>query len=142
MDLTGIGSLFDFGKSIIDRFVPDPAAKIKANYDLAALQQSGELARLAQEAGLAQGQVDLNKVEAANASLFISGWRPMIGWVCGLGLAFQFLAAPLLTWGAMLLGTSIAVPLLDLGTLTTLLFGMLGLGGLRTFEKINGVAAK
>lgn len=142
MDITGLGAIFDFGKAIIDRFVPDPAAKMKATMDLAVLQQQGELAKLAQETGLAQGQIDLNKVEASNTSLFISGWRPFVGWTCGSGLAFQFLLAPLLTWSMALIGKPVVFPTLDLSTLLTLLFGLLGLGGMRTFEKLNGVASK
>lgn len=143
MDLTGIGSIFDFGKAIIDRFVPDPAAKLKAAYDLAALQQSGELAKMAQETGLIQGQIDINKIEAASPSLFVAGWRPAVGWVCVAGLVYSFAVWPILAWlgpGALHIAT--VPPQLDMGTLMTLLVGMLGLSGMRTLEKMNGVAAK
>ena len=121
---------------------PDPALKVKAQLDLATLQQNGELQRMAMDAGLAQGQLDINKIEAANPRLLVSGWRPALGWVCVLGLAMQFVVGPFATWGASLASKTIVFPVLDLGTLMTLLFGMLGLGGLRSYEKINGVASK
>jgi len=139
MDLT---SLFDIGSRIIDKVIPDPTAKAQAQLELMKLEQSGELAQLNADTTLAQGQLDTNKVEAANTNLFVSGWRPFIGWVCGSGLLYQFICAPLLTWIASLLGHPITMPELDLSTLLTLLLGMLGLGGLRSYEKVKGVATK
>jgi hypothetical protein len=127
---------------IIDKIIPDPAAKAAAQLELVKLTQSGELAQLDADVKLATGQTDVNKIEAASTNTFVSGWRPFIGWVCGLGLSSQFIIGPLLTWGATLVGHPTTFPTLDLSTLTTLLFGMLGLGAMRTVEKINGVAAK
>lgn len=141
MDLTGLGSVFDFGKSLLERFVPDPAQKAKAMLDLATLQQTGDLAKLAQENGLMLAQIDVNKAEAQSKSLFVSGWRPAVGWVCVLGLGYQFITWPLLAWASGI-WTFPPPPQLDMGTLITLLAGMLGFGGLRTFEKLNNVAAK
>jgi hypothetical protein len=141
IDLTGLGSIFDFGKAIIDRFVPDPAAKMKAAYDLAVLQQNGELQKMAQETGLMQGQIDTNKIEAANPSVFVSGWRPAVGWVCVLGIGYSFVAWPFLAWASGIWKFPLP-PTLDMGTLITLLAGMLGFAGMRTFEKLNGVASK
>jgi hypothetical protein len=88
-----------------------------------------------------KGQVEIDKIEAANSNLFVAGWRPFIGWVCGVGLATQFLIGPLFTWIAAMFGKTVVFPVLDLGTLATLLFGMLGLSGMRTVEKVNGVKA-
>lgn len=88
-----------------------------------------------------QAQADINKVEAGNSNFFIAGWRPAVGWVCGAGLGVQFLIAPLATWVAALNGKTIMFPTLDMGTLMTLLFGLLGLGTLRSYEKVNGVSA-
>lgn len=85
-------------------------------------------------------QIDVNKVEAANANMFVSGWRPAIGWICGTGLAVQFIINPIATWAAALNGHPIAFPSLDLGTLLTLLLGMLGLGAMRTVEKVQGAS--
>lgn len=141
MDITGLGSIFDFGKAIIERFVPDPALKLKATFDLAQLQQNGELAKIAADNGLQLAQIDVNKTEATNPKLFVSGWRPAVGWVCVLGLFYSFFAWAFLSWASAIWKFP-PPPQLDMGTLITLLFGMLGLGGLRTYEKLNNVAAK
>jgi hypothetical protein len=121
--------------ALIDRLVPDKAANDAAKATLAQMALTGELQNVA-------GQIQINITEASSKSLFVSGWRPFVGWVCGLGLAVQFLVNPIFTWVAQLVGHPTPFPSLDLGTLLTLLFGMLGLGGLRTYEKLNGVAAK
>ncbi len=83
---------------------------------------------------------DTNKVEAAHRSIFVSGWRPFIGWVCGAALCFQYLVRPFWVWGAAVwLPDSPVPPTLD-GMLWELIMGMLGIGGLRTVEKWKGVA--
>lgn len=137
---------FDFG-SIIGSSIGDAFAKIyscfKVTPDLA-LEKSAEIEKIKAEL---QGklidqitaQIDVDKQEAANANIFIAGWRPAIGWICGLGLLVQFLVNPLATWIAALLGKTIQFPSLDLGTLMTLLFGMLGLGAMRSYDKSQGV---
>jgi hypothetical protein len=132
-----VGGVVQVIGKVLDKVIPDPAAKAAAALELVKLQQNGELAQMAAEVQLAQGQLEINKIEAATDGVFKGGWRPFIGWVCGVGLATQFVVAPLATWIATLVGHSIAFPALDLGTLMTLLFGMLGLGGLRTYEKIK-----
>ena len=137
-----ITGLLGIGGKLVDKLIPDPAAKAAANLELLKLAQTGDLAALAAETDLAKGQLAVNQAEAASGNGFVGGWRPFIGWVCGTGLAFQFLVAPLGTWGAALAGHPVAVPDLDMSTLSTLLIGMLGLGGMRTLEKIQGVAAK
>jgi len=114
---------------------PEDAAK------LAELAQKYQDDILAADQARAQMQADVNKTEAANPNLFVAGWRPFIGWVCGVGLLTQFLIRPLFTWAVALAGKPVAFPDLDLGTLVTLLFGMLGLGAMRTVEKVNGVNA-
>lgn len=130
-----------FGK-IIDKIFPDPAAKAQAQLAMIQAQQAGEFKEIDAQLAMAKGQTDTNLAEASNTKLFVSGWRPFIGWICGLGLASQFIVAPFATWAATLIGHPVTFPTLDLGTLMTLLAGMLGLGTLRTTEKINGVAAK
>jgi hypothetical protein len=137
MSLDPISSALDFGGKLLDKFIPDQAAKQAAKLELIKMQQSGELARLASETKLAEGQMDINKIEAASASLFVSGWRPAVGWVCVLGLFYTFFLQPILV---SVMDTP--PPSLEMGDLLTLLLGMLGLGGLRTAEKIKGVAAK
>lgn len=128
--LNGISTLINTirGKS------PEDAAKLA---ELAAKYQSDILAADTQ---LAQMQADVNKQEAASANIFVAGWRPFIGWVCGTGLLVQFLVGPLATWIAGLAGKPIQFPQLDLGTLLTLLLGMLGLGAMRSYDKVNGTS--
>lgn len=124
-----ITSALDLGSKLIDKFVPDKAQADAAKLELLRLQQSGELAQIA-----------TNQKEAESSSVFVSGARPFIMWICGVGLAMQFLVSPLIIWGAALCGKTIVLPPLDMGTLMTLLLGMLGLGGMRTVEKIKKVA--
>src|SRR5690348_15377823 len=93
---------------VIDRLFPDPAQAAQAKLELLKMQQTGELAQLASETDLMKGQLAVNQAEAGNAQFFVAGWRPFIGWVCGSGLAFQFLANPLLTWGTQLFGKNVA----------------------------------
>ena len=88
MSLDPVSALLDIGGKVLDRVFPDPAQQAAAKLELMKLQQSGELAQLA-------GQMDINKIEAASSSIFVSGWRPAIGWVCGAGFAVQFVVGPL-----------------------------------------------
>jgi hypothetical protein len=93
------------------------------------------------EAGLKQGQIDVNKAEAQHQSVFVSGWRPFIGWVCGCGFVYQYVVRPMLPWVLTVAGINDVPPLPALdGSLMELTVGMLGLGALRTFEKTKGVA--
>jgi hypothetical protein len=129
-----VDGLLKIGSSLIDRLFPDPNQKAAAQLELIKLQQSGELAALAAETDLAKGQLEINKTEAASSSLFVAGWRPGTGWICNAALAYHFLIRPLLiTFGK-------PAPALEIGDLLTLLLGLLGLGGLRTKEKLAGVA--
>jgi hypothetical protein len=134
MSLDPVTALLDIGGKVIDRIWPDPTQAANAKFELFKLQQSGELATIA-------GQLKINEVEAANPNVFVSGWRPFVGWVCGFGLVYSFIGQPLLAWGSVNWHFAIP-PVLDLGSLLTILGGMLGLSGLRTFEKINGVNRK
>jgi len=100
-----------------------------------------EKAQMAAALALVQGQLEINKAEAASGSAFTSGWRPAIGWVCGAALAYTYLLYPLLIWAGVLWFPNIKPPVLgNDGMLYELLFGMLGMSGLRTFEKVKGVA--
>jgi holin (3TMs family) len=101
-----------------------------------------EKAQLAAAVALVQGQIDIDKTEAANPSLFVSGWRPFIGWVCGAGCAWNWIGLPIAKAALVYFGHAIDVSPADLSEMMPLLLGMLGLGGLRTVEKINRVAAK
>jgi hypothetical protein len=132
MDLTGLGSVFDFGSKIIERVWPDPAQRAQATLELTKLQQSGELQKLALDTQLLQGQIDINKVEAASSSKFISWWRPAVGWTCVAGLIVEYFIFPL----SALFGATL--PKVDFSTLMGLLIPILGLGAYRTAEKIKG----
>lgn len=125
MDITGIGSVADLIKDGIDKIWPDKSEQERAQ---AALLMAA-----------LQGQLDTNKAEAANPSVFVAGWRPFVGWVCGGGFAVSALG-PLLEWVASLVGHPVKFPSIDLSVMMPLLFGMLGLGGMRTYEKTNGVS--
>lgn len=140
MSLDPISAVLDIGGKLMDRFWPDPATRDAAKLELFKAQQSGELQILANDTLLAKGQLDVNATEAASGNLFVAGWRPYIGWTCGAGFSVQFVIGPLATWVASLLGHPTAFPPLDLSVMMPLLFGMLGLGALRTTEKVKGVA--
>lgn len=121
--------------TIIDRVIPDKAAAEKAKQDLAA-----QLAQMAHEE--TQGQLDTNKAEAASGSIFVAGWRPWIGWVCGAALAYQYVVVPIGMWVAGIAGYSLPQPPTLDNNLWQLLTGMLGMSALRSFEKVKGVASK
>ena len=126
---------------VFDRAWPDPASKAAAALELEKLRQGGEFKAIDAELSAMQMQADTNRVEAASADPFVSRWRPFIGWVCGWALAWHYLGRPIASWAAALAGIDAQIPSLDLGDLITLLLGMLGMGGLRTAEKIKGVAS-
>ena len=116
------------------RLIPDKGARAEA-------KEQFELQMLAAMTGLVQGQLAINQKEAEHGSIFVAGWRPFIGWVCGFGVAWQFVLSPIGTWIVVISGVDIPpIPVLDTGPLMTLMLGMLGLGGLRTYEKRLGVA--
>lgn len=118
---------------LIDR-IPDPNERARAKEQI-------EQQMLAAMTSLVQGQLEINKAEAQHASIFVAGWRPGIGWICGAALGWNFIVQPIASWGAFLYGIDLeGMPTLDTGELTTILLGMLGLGGLRTYEKRLGVA--
>ena len=101
-----------------------------------------EKQQLAAAVSLVQGQLAINQVEASNPSVFVSGWRPAIGWVCGMACAWNWVGLKVALFVAAYLGHELKLAPADIGEMMPVLLGMLGLGGLRTAEKINGVAAK
>lgn len=113
--------------------IPDPLAKQRA-----VEQFSIDLAQIVATSDV--GQDTTNAAEATSTDRFISYWRPFIGWICGLAFAWHFILMPMLLFIFTLSGKTIPLPMFDTTTLTTVLFGMLGLGALRTAEKIKGVA--
>jgi hypothetical protein len=118
---------------LLDKFIPDADTKAKLAHEIATMS-----VKQAHEAALAQ--IEVNKAEAGHRSIFVAGWRPFVGWCCGLALFWHFVVAPLLTFAAGWAGYPIPpMPAFDMDSLLTVLMGMLGLGGLRTFEKIKNV---
>lgn len=130
-----ISALLSIGNTIITRLFPDPAQAAQAQLALLKMQQDGELAAIS-------GQMEINKVEAGSSSVFVAGWRPFAGWVCGLGLAYVSILEPILRLTATLVGYTGEFPVIDTTLTMQVLLGMLGMGGLRTLDKIKGVATK
>ena len=119
---------------LLDKFVEDKDQKAKLAHELATMADTH-----AQQLALAQVQVNLE--EAQSSSVFKGGWRPFVGWVCGIALLYHFIFTPCILFGGALLGINIPpLPAFDMSSLLTVLMGMLGLGGLRTFEKTKGVS--
>lgn len=125
----------DIGGKLIDRLWPDPTEAAKARLELLKMQQQGDLAVIT-------GQMEINKAEAGSQHLFVAGWRPCIGWICGAGLAYAAILEPVIRLLATLGGYTGSFPVIDTTLTMQILIGMLGLGGLRSLDKYNGVAAK
>jgi hypothetical protein len=131
------------GEKLIDRLWPDPAKAGEAKLELAKMAQTGELARLTATTELAKGQLQINAEEAKSASLFVSGWRPAVGWVCGLAFAYAAVIEPMARFAASVgFGYKGDFPVIDTALTMQVLFGILGLGALRTREKEKKVASK
>lgn len=129
-----LGPLFEIGGKIIDRLFPDPAEKARAELELLKMTQAGDLQQII-------AQLEINAKEAQHPSMFVAGWRPGAGWAGVAGLVYAAIGQPLLTWLASAKGWP-APPPVDSDLLLYVLGGMLGLGGLRSFEKVKNVASK
>jgi hypothetical protein len=121
--------------AILDKFIEDKDKKAQLAHDIATMAE-----RHAHEA--VQAQLEINKKEAEHPSLFVSGWRPAVGWVCVLGMAGNFITIPFTNMILELLEYDVVIPLIDMETLLPVLLGMLGLGAMRTVEKIKQVERK
>lgn len=131
MSFDPITAALDIGGKLIDRLIPDKSKQDEAKAQLVQMQVAGELQQIV-------GQLDVDKTEAASNSIFVAGWRPFIGWVCGSALAYQYILSPIGQWLAALFGHPVAAPSLDIGQLMTLLLSMLGMGVLRSYDKAQG----
>jgi hypothetical protein len=118
---------------VIDRVLPNKVEADRAKAELMAMQVKGELDQMI-------GQLEINKTEAAHASIFVAGWRPASGWICNIGLAYTFLLQPLLTWACSIAGVA-QPPGIPFDALYVLLGSLLGVGTLRTVDKVKGVAS-
>jgi len=126
-----LAPLLDIGKTLLDRFIPDPEAKRAAEADFLKMAMDGELKQTI-------AQLEINAREAAHPSIFVAGWRPFFGWSGGVGFVYATVGQPLLAWWAAIKGWP-TPPTLNLDLLWAVITGLLGIGGLRTFEKTKGV---
>jgi len=118
---------------LLDKFIPDADEKARIAHELATMSE-----KHAQQLALAQ--IEVNKAEAASGSLFKGGWRPAVGWVCAIAFAYHFILKDLIVFGCAVAGVDMPeLPEFDMGTLLTVLGGMLGIGGLRSYEKTKGL---
>jgi len=124
-----IGGILDLIKGPLEKLIPDKNKRMEFEHEITKGFLSSDLA-----------QMDVNKQEAAHKSLFVAGWRPAVGWTCAIALAYNFLLYPTLLWGTAIWAPDITPPVLNTDTLETILMGMLGLGGLRTIEKLKGAS--
>ena len=128
-----IQALIGPATKLLGKFIEDKDTKNKLAHELATMAE-----RHAQE--LAKSQIEVNKAEAQSRHWFVASWRPFIGWTCGIALMWHFVLSQFILFFATMFGFSLpALPEFDMGSLMTVLMGMLGLGGLRTFEKYKGV---
>jgi len=121
--------------TLLDKIIPDADERSRLAHEIATLAE-----RQAHE--IAKAQIAVNREEAASHSIFVAGWRPMVGWVCCAGLATNYLLVPICNFILTITESPITVPPLDLSEMMPVLLGMLGLGGLRTYEKTKDVARK
>ncbi len=127
--ITSITNLFS---EVIDKVWPDRSQSDLVKLKLLEMQQSGELQTLID-------QLDINKEEAKSNNLFVAGWRPFVGWVCALSCSWNWVILPILKSILSIVGHPIVINAADLGEMLPMLMGLLGLGGLHTYEKLNGI---
>lgn len=128
-----IGPVFDVVGKIIDRVFPDKTLADKAKLELMQLAQT-------QDFQLAIEQIKVNAAEASSGSAYAAGWRPTVGYICAAALGYNFILYPLLNWGVAIWEPSFKPPPLFADNLMELILGMLGLGGMRSYEKVKGVS--
>jgi len=139
MSFDPLSALFDLGKTAIEKIWPDPIKRAEELRKLEEMKQRGDLEELNAQVKLLTGQMEVNKIEAASSNVFVSGWRPFVGWVCGLGLAYASIIEPLMRFIATVNDYKGTFPVIDTSITMQVLLGMLGLGVMRTREKEKGV---
>lgn len=127
-----LGSIFEIGKTLLDRFVPDPEKKREAEMEMFRMAADGELKQVL-------AQLEINAREAQHQSIFVAGWRPFFGWVGGVAFGYSVVAQPILVWYGLSRGWP-TPPELNDDLLWVVITGMLGIGGLRTYEKKIGAS--
>ena len=119
--------------ALLSRVIPDKSERDKLAHEIATIAEKQSHEQI-------MAQLEVNKTEAAHKSLYVAGWRPFIGWSCGIAMAFNFIGLPLIGTLSVLYDTPLELPPLDLEVMMPVLLGMLGLGGMRSYEKRTGVA--
>lgn len=127
-----LGSVLEIGKAMLERFFPDPEKRREAEAEFLRLAADGEMKQVI-------AQLEINAREAAHPSVFVAGWRPFFGWAGGAGFVYATMGQPLLAWVAAIKGWPLP-PSLNIDLLWTVVTGLLGIGGLRSIEKIKGAA--
>lgn len=124
-----IGQVIEVADKVLGKFIPDKNLKMKLQKEMTMAFHDANLA-----------QIELNKQEAAHKNIFVAGWRPFVGWICGIALAYHFILSPIIETILIASGITINLPSFEFSQLSSILMGMLGLGGLRTYEKMKGVS--
>ncbi len=127
-----LGSVFELGKNLIDRFIPDKTEAARVEAEFLRMAAEGELKQVI-------AQLEINAREAQHASIWVAGWRPFFGWAGGVGFVYATIGQPVLAWWSAMKGLP-PPPVLNLDLLWVVVTGMLGIGGLRTLEKTKGVS--
>lgn len=120
----GIDDIIGSVVQVVNKFIPDPQEQAKLQLELTKLKQAEDFKQIDAALQIAQNQTDIDKVEAASSNLLRTGWRPTCGWVCAIAFGYHY----------------VVLPQFNMGTLMTLLAGMLGLGGMRSFDKVKGAS--
>ncbi len=135
----------ELGKTAIEKLWPDPIRRAEEMRKLEEMRQAGQLAELKAHVDLMLGQIEINKIEAGSKSAFVAGWRPGVGWLCVFGIGYHVILYPILLWVWVYLEATGRIPpemtpppVLPSGPLMTLVMSMLGVGGMRSYDKAKG----
>ncbi len=139
MSLDPLTAIADLGQSVIERIWPDANKRAEELRKLEELKQRGDLEQLKAHVQLLTGQMEVNKIEAQHKSIFVAAWRPFVGWVGGVAFAYAAIIEPLLRFAASVSGYDGTFPVLDTTITMQVLLGMLGLGIMRSHDKVKGV---
>ena len=131
--LSALSALIGPVSSILDKVIPDKDLRERLSHEIATMAEKHAQAQV-------MAQIEVNKIEAASSSVFVSGWRPAIGWICAMGMAGNFLVIPFANMALELSKTGVTIPMIALSEMMPILFGLLGLGTMRTVEKIKSVS--
>ena len=131
--LSAISALIGPVSSILDKVIPDKDLRERLSHEIATMAEKHAQAQV-------MAQIEVNKIEAASSSVFVSGWRPAIGWICAMGMAGNFLVIPFANMALELSKTGVTIPMIALSEMMPVLMGMLGLGAMRTVEKVKAVS--